>query len=445
MDIKQAKLYLETLQNQVSSTLMTVGTSKYSLLLDLGLDQPLQIDSEHALNIRREAIRFLKLYIANIDTPIHQSEAFQNLKASQPQSSSNAGMIDWFRGEILFTHKPLPAGHFLSVDYDGSIEYQADKKFHSNVGSFETSIKLKSNNINSEGFATTLMIDGNPSKFLQGHNVFGSLDLNQLLLKTFNRIIQRHTNIFSYTDSFTQLRNIAKAEQAIEQGDYLVKMLDINFIYELDTDLAVNQWLYAAALNARSQSGGATKSKTGNTVYIQQNSRRWAVKFYNKFTEITSLKSKHKLPPELAELGLAKFAEGKLRSELRLMSLELKDLGITHGRHLSPDVLTGLYCKYLEKVQMKPNKTLLSSDLQKMPASLANTYRSWKEGTDIQSTLKPSTYYRHRSKLIEYGVDISIPPISVDIPNNVVPMLRVIEAKPVENPQWAYEKGLIAV
>lgn len=445
MDNKTAKLYLETLTNQVSSTLMTVGPSNYSLNLDLGFNQLIQIDGEHALNIRREAIRFLKLFIANIDKPIHSAQQISPVKTHSTSQADKSGMIDWFRGEILFTHKPLPTGRFISIDSDGTVEYSSDKTFHSSVGSYESSLKLKSNNINSDGLATTLLIDGNPSKFLQGHNVFGSLNLNQLLLKTFNRIIQRHSDIFSYTNSFTELRNIAIAEKHLEEGDFLVKAIDINFIYELDSDLAVNQWLYAAALNARSQSGSATRSKTGNTVYIQQHSKRWGIKFYNKFTEITAPKSKHRLPPELNELGLAKFAEGKLRAELRLMALELKDLGITHGRHLSPDVLHGLYADYMGRVQMKPNKTLLPSDLQKLPSTVANTYRLWKEGFDVQSDLKSTTYYRHRSKLLDLGVDISIPPIDIDIPNNVVPMLRVIEAKPVENPHWAYEKGLIAV
>jgi II/X family phage/plasmid replication protein len=93
---------------------------------------------------------------------------------------------------------------------------------------------------------------------------------------------------------------------------------------------------------------------------------------------------------------------------------------------------------------MKPNKLLVDDEIDKLSGKVQNTYRKWRAGKNIKKDLPQNTYYRHRRDLLNVGVDISIPPLEVDKPNNVVPMLRPLEAKPVENPQWAYEQGLIA-
>lgn len=42
-----------------------------------------------------------------------------------------------------------------------------------------------------------------------------------------------------------------------------------------------------------------------------------------------------------------------------------------------------------------------------------------------------------------YGVDIAAMHLSPEH-NNIVPLMRIIEAVPVQNPEWAYTRGLIA-
>ncbi|WP_228271136.1 phage/plasmid replication protein, II/X family [Acinetobacter seifertii] len=56
--------------------------------------------------------------------------------------------------------------------------------------------------------------------------------------------------------------------------------------------------------------------------------------------------------------------------------------------------------------------------------------------------LSRPTFYRYRSQLLKYGVDISTK--SPKEKSNVIPLIRVLEAKPVGIPDWAYEKGLVA-
>ena len=231
-------------------------------------------------------------------------------------------MIDWFRGEIEFLHIPIPTGRVMSVSPDGEIEWESLKSIRCR-GSYESSLKIRSGGGDGQGNATSLLIDGNISKFLQGHNIFGSLDLNTLVFLTFQKLLDLHS------EHLTALCSSELVLAKIKKGDYLVKMLDINFLFDVQNDESVESWLHAAEMNARTRSGRSCRDK--GTVYLQKQSRRWAFKFYNKYREAIMTKSKkHKLNEKLAGQGIEEFIQGKIRAELRLMSLELKELKLTH-------------------------------------------------------------------------------------------------------------------
>jgi len=343
-------------------------------------------------------------------------------------------MIDWFRGEVDFLHDPIPAGRVLSIDSDGSIAWECVKSIDCR-SSHETSLKIKSTGGNGEGRATSLMIDGNLCKFLQGHNVFGSRDLNTLLLLSFRKIYELHF------DHLSGCSSPVLTEQKIKNGDYKVKMIDINQLYDVGNDQSVESWLHAAHMRAQSRHGRSSRDK--GTVYLGKTSRRWAFKFYNKLREMTAKGKTHLLPDTLQNLGLEQFIEGKLRAELRIFSKELEKYGITHGYQLTPAVLDELFNTYLGKINMTTQATLIDEQLLNMPSKLRGSYTLWKQGVDLREMLSTPTFYRHRKDLLEFGIDINSTCLTPEH-NNVVPLMRIIEAKPVEIPSWAYELGLVA-
>lgn len=346
------------------------------------------------------------------------------------------GMIDWFRGELDFAHYPLPAGHVLSIEPDGSIAWDCVKSIQVR-SSHETSIKIKSTGSMGNGIASSLMIDGNLAKFIQGHNVFGSRDLNTLLLLSFRKLFEIHNEHLNGW-SAPEL-----AEARIKRGQYKVKMIDINQLYEVGNDQSVEAWLHAAHMRAVSRHGKATRDK--GTVYLGKESRRWAIKFYNKWREMMLAKgASHRLPDYLQNIGLEDFIQGKLRAELRLFGKELKDrFSITHGYHLTPAKIDELFNTYLGKIDMTTQATLIDEQLLAMPRAVQSTYQHWRQGVDLRNLLPHNTFYRHRKILLEYGIDINATHLAPEH-NNVVPLIRIIEAVPVANPAWAYEKGLIA-
>jgi II/X family phage/plasmid replication protein len=353
-------------------------------------------------------------------------------------------MLDWFRGQIPFLHQPLAAGVVLSVNPDGTLDWQNVRKTTvSNSwddemdkrGSHDTTLKIRSVGGDGKGTATDLQIDGNLAKFIQGHNVFGTEDLNSQLIHSFkkiNSIIDFDANEFSF---HAALKNI-------DRGDYLLNMIDINRMYDLFNDASVEAWLHAAEMKARSRSGRASRDK--GTVYLQKNSRRWGLKFYNKLRELQAKGKTHRLPSSLQNIGLEDFARGKLRAELRLHSLELKDMGVTHGKHLNQEWIDRVFIDYLGRVEMNTQAALVDQDLLDLPRSLQGTYHLWKQGVCLKDILPKNTFYRHRRALLECHIDITCPPASVEH-QNVIPMFKVLEAMPVSNPEWAYQNGLIVV
>lgn len=364
-------------------------------------------------------------------------------------------MIDWFRGSIEMPHHALKTGYILSVspdcsvtwhpdntmEYYGKPEWCSDKRVQAR-GTYEDSLFLRSAYVSPDGIASELRIDGNLSKFLQGHNLFGSRDLNRLLELAFIKLVETD-QVQPVYDTFlgSATINYELALESIRSGDYKVKMIDINQLYDVGNDRSVEAWLHAASMRAKTRHGRSTVDK--GTVYLGKHSRRWAMKFYNKFREMVTREKGHALPEELQNQGLQQFAEGKLRAELRLLSKELKSLGITHGKHLTQQKIGELFNAYLGKIDMTTQATLHDDLLTQLTPVLRGTLQLWRMGADVRSMMTKTSFYRQRQQFLELGIDISMPPLTPEN-NNVVPMMRIIEAVPVSNPHWAYERGLIA-
>jgi len=128
-------------------------------------------------------------------------------------------MIDWSLVQFPLLHAPLSAGHVISVNADGTEDWRSPKRVQA-TGSFEKNISVKS--IGGDGFgnATHLWMNGNPSKFLQGHNVFGSDDIVSLLYDVFLKLV----NQFNFKPTAEEL-------ERVRVGDYDLTMVDINYSF----------------------------------------------------------------------------------------------------------------------------------------------------------------------------------------------------------------------
>lgn len=335
-------------------------------------------------------------------------------------------MIDWITALLPCSHAPLNGGCVVSIGPDGDEEWRSERKVRAR-GSFESSIDIRSQGGDGKGGATHLFIDGNPSKFLQGHNLFGSDDLVSLMREVFARLVDQ----FSLTPTNTDWA-------MVEAGDYTVCCIDYTRSFELPTRGDVKAWLRAAEFKAKSRHG--RPSSKGGTLYFGQRSRRWCLKFYCKGEEIEA--PKHTLPYELQLPDLIAWADNKLRAELRLRTRELIDIQLRRACDLTPDRLAELFNEYVRGLDMSEQIALTTEALLALPQRLRSSYVLWKSGEDLRGTLSKNTYYKHRKELREYGIDIAIRCEVVDR-SNVVPLVRVLEAVPVGIPDFAFTQGLV--
>lgn len=335
-------------------------------------------------------------------------------------------MIDWVTCLLPCLHVPLKAGCVLKVSSSGEIEWQSQCRLEV-PGSFESTVRVRSSGGDGQGNATLLWFDGNPSKFLQGHNLFGSDDLLSLMTDTVRRIA-----------AFVGLSFAPDEWAAIEAGDYPVSRVDYNQSFELPTRSDVKAWLRAAEFKSKSRHG--RPSMKGGTLYFGQNSRRWSMKFYCKGEEIEA--PKHRLPDALQIPELLKWADNKLRPELTLRTLELRELNLREAKRLTPAALNGVFIERLRGLEMTEQIALTSEQMHTLPQKLRSTYILWNSGEDLRDTLPKATYYRHRKELLPYGIDIALRRESFERAN-VVPLVRVLEAMPAAIPHWAFDRGLV--
>lgn len=234
--------------------------------------------------------------------------------------------------------------------YTSEVEWKTVKRLAVR-GSHESSLYVRSVGSDGEGCCSHLYIDGNPSKFLQGHNVVGSDDLRGLAVAVYARVLSL-LNIPHHMCSYREVLD----------GMFRLLRVDINYMFELGSLENVRNWLYAAEFKSRTRHGRATGK--GGTVYFGQHSRRWGGKGYSKYDEHMSGKKGHQIPAEFVYAGLLDWSRDKLRIELILRSLELKTINQSLGKSWTIETAMNLFTDYIGRIEMSQN-VLLSDEKNK--------------------------------------------------------------------------------
>lgn len=341
-------------------------------------------------------------------------------------------MIDWVTGKFWITHNPevLRSGQSIRtkiVDGVETIEYDIANRL-SVKGSHDATITIRSHTDN------TVEISGNPAKFLQGHNVFGTNDLKYLVAKMIDKLCMIDELELKPTD--VEYENI-------QQGNYHLSRVDVNEHFAFPSAQVARAWLRAAGNSANMKFRGAGLFKEG-TLYFE--GKRYIPKIYFKYDEINSKDKSHRLPDELLQIPeLIEYAEKSLRFEIKILSTQLKDWYLHLGCNWDADTATMLINdQFISKLQLSANMPIENEVIESLPKNLRLTYTAWINGEDLRQVLSRPTFYRYRTRLMEYGIDISIVKDIEKEQSNVVPMIRYLEAVPMGIPDWAYQKNLVA-
>ena len=341
-------------------------------------------------------------------------------------------MIDWVTGKFWITHNPdvLRSGQSIRtkiVDGVELIEYDIANRL-SVKGSHDASITIRSH---TDGMVE---ISGNPAKFLQGHNVFGTNDLKYLVAKMIDKLCMMDKLELKPTD--VEYENI-------QQGIYHLSRVDVNEHFAFPSAQVARAWLRAAGNSANMKFRGAGLFKEG-TLYFE--GKRYIPKIYFKYDEINSKDKGHRLPDELLQIPeLIEYAEKSLRFEIKILSTQLHDWYLHLGCNWDASTATMLVNdQFISKLQLSENMSLSPNIFESLPKNLVAPYTLWEQGHDLRQFYSKSQFYKHRKALMEYRIDISIVQDKDQSLQNVVPMIRYLEAVPMGIPDWAYQKGLVA-
>ena len=221
-------------------------------------------------------------------------------------------------------------------------------------------------------------------------------------------------------------------------GAIQLTRIDVTESFHLDNRAQVLAWLRAAEQTAHLSHRGRGQLVKGTTLYFGKNSRRWSLKVYAKGQEIEA--KGHGQDAILGNPHAREWADRTLRAELTMRSMELKRMSLdTVTAWLPVDGVpfnvAGLLHDRLGAMTMTTTNALSAEVLDSLRPALRTAVVSWESGADLRAILPKATFYKFRAELLPHGIDIAtLQPREV---SNVVPLHRVLEAKPVGVPDWA--------
>lgn len=340
-------------------------------------------------------------------------------------------MIDWLTVKLPFRHRSaISDGLVVHLDEDGNQKFYKLKRKEMR-GSFETGIHVwtEMGSENDDGTFPFLWVSGNPVKLFQGHNVWGTNDLHGLLVETFHFLADSLRDQGAAPTEF-DLQNV-------KRGAVHLTRVDLTESFLLPSLSDCKAWIRAAEFTTRMKHRGRGQMTSG-TLYFGKHSERWATKIYAKGQEVREHLDKQ---PGIFGLRHAlDYADQCLRIEHVLRGKELTRRGLDLAGNWDDTTGEVLHRELLSKLEFSEAVTIQPTVLEDLPGSLRGAYALWQEGHDLRKVYAPRTFYRYRSQLLAHGIDISIQ--QQGRPDNVVPLVRVLEAVPASIPEWAHGTGL---
>lgn len=326
--------------------------------------------------------------------------------------------VDWLSVSQDYPEGGLPlvnAGVVWATDEDGVLKWRTVKAVQ-HEGSFETSLTVKC-----DGHRVTF--SGNVSRFGRPDNLFG-FDLAECFTRV-NRVLAVYG-----LPPFTAGERIERAKRGDVRYQYTgarISRLDLTANYQAGSAEAAHLVMQYLSTQHNGRKKGQAYGD-GETVDWGRGSRRQYWKAYIKHLEML----RHS--PDLADSQIVKFCResGLIRFEGTIRSNALTDLGAAFlGDYESGWAMGQLIALFNSECGVMTRAERSTDDLDELPKALRSTARDYLAGMDCRQTLSRATFYRHRSALLPFGLDIAM--------RNVQPFkprVRVVQLTRAEVPSW---------
>lgn len=324
-------------------------------------------------------------------------------------------IVDWLTIEIALKHLPLSQGHKMIIDEFGELksDFALFRSVENSEGSWSSKVQVYSTSTSfcnkffndcDIGEVTTLVISGNPQKFLQGHNCFSTASLSTLVLEMTKKVMKK----LNFSDHL-----ILEAIRSIKSDKYKITRIDITKMFNVGVSQADVQ-SYINQLQFSLDTRGNRVELTKNTCYVGKSSGLWSLKFYSKYLEINSSK-RHRLPVEFPRDEFNDFLKNQLRVELVLRKQQIDRLFLNNNQlhsftensvkkypmanfSLKPsDIernLNKIYEFFMNKISINDNSTI-NVPLSSIEKNFQKAFLLWKSGENLKFHYSKSQYYHY--------------------------------------------------
>lgn len=347
-------------------------------------------------------------------------------------AGSPAVMIDFISARIKLP-RPLPVpvngGLFVRFDEHGEVERTTALRKRV-VGSHETALQIRAPGVHE------LEVTGNPVKFVQGHNLWGTSCPVTALWAAMVRL-EALGALPVPLRALGLLGPSTLAESAEFSRVDCTAMLLADRWFDVETVL--RSLRVAGRLRDRGASGLPypwPESQGGGVTFggrPGQSARHRQLVFYAKGKEVKV----HPLPECIGDdPQLNEWLARCLRCEVRLGTNYLRKRGL-RAPAMWTDERAGMeWTEMMERMDMNSSDERPDA-LAQLPAHLQVAYAAWLGGADLKSMFPRNTYYRKRAGILKVlSVDIAIPRAS-EPSAEIVPFRRVIELRPAGRPDFA--------
>lgn len=327
-------------------------------------------------------------------------------------------MIDWATVRVPVDQPVAWGGAHLELDADGVVRREWFKPARVE-GSYSSSVSVRPDTeLLESGLVPTAVISGNPAKFLQGHNCWGS-DSPDLIVDWVRDVLGR-----------------VGVSSPCNGVPWLLSRIDTTRMFELGSEAEVLRWLNAAGHSARSRHKRGSVPQ-GDTLYLGRESRLWLCRMYPKGREFRA----HL--PKMGQLAgweedMAAWAANKLRVEFTIRGKQLRRQKLDDLAVWTEATNSDLWEQYWHMVDL--NEMVIDPVAKAgLPLRLAGALELWQQGEDIRSRFPRATFFRYRRELLDAGMpDIAQPvPKGLKRDKPAVQLREVLVAVPAQLPGWA--------
>lgn len=301
-------------------------------------------------------------------------------------------MIDWIVLRLPRVREyDLPSSELQRVDPDGCVTTL--RYMGTQVPSYTTSVRIRP--IDSQ-----IEISGNPSKFLQGHNLCGLSSVIHTLrafLRKLEKILGKRywpEHPFAYAQIHEiHLSQLVDMDTAENKSHFLIQLGLLSSTRHKRQSVFQGETVYLG----RTFSADGKKGRTSKYYY-------W--RFYDKEKELLS----HRSNAILSSTTISAC----VRAELVLKRAEISRLGLESpkswdkGQKMSEEI----YLQYLDHIKIATGNALAApSPPPGMTAKDQGVWMRWYAGHDLRIGISKAGYYKVRTKFLGlYGIDINLPP-----------------------------------